>query len=206
MTAFKKTLMLFLLRSYLLLVVFTCKWKTYNFSILKNAMKQKNPILLSCWHENLVYFSCFFRFWKKKVHVISSTHPDSQILAKILESWGFELIKGSSTRGWLSVLKKLLSVFKTKNSIVAITHDGPKGPPKKSKPGALKAAIQNDVSIIGMRGEASNFWRANSWDKTLIPKPFSTIKIFFYPMYDGDDNEESFDEYLNTNEERTVAC
>ena len=205
MNIIKNTFFLFLLRSYLFSVLWTCKWKTDNYSVLEKAMKQKTPIMLSCWHENLVYFSCFFRFWEKNIYVISSTHRDSKILANILNSWGFQLIKGSSTRGWFSVLKELLTVFKTKSNIVAITHDGPKGPPKKSKPGALKAAIKNDVCIIGMRAESSGYWRAKSWDRTFLPKPFSTIKVYFYPQYKGNDKEESLNKYLNKNEERTKS-
>ena len=200
MNLLKKNILLIILRVYFFLILATCKWKTHNLSILKNAMKNKKPIMLSCWHENLVFFTCFFKSWETPVHVISSSHPDSNVLANILKSWGFKLIKGSSTRGWLSVLKNLLLVFKKKGSITAITHDGPKGPPKKSKPGALRAAIKNNVCIIGMRGEASKYWRAKSWDKTFLPKPFSTIEIYFYPEYQGNENVISLNKYLNKNE------
>ena len=205
MSLVKETFLLLMLRFYLMLVLWTCKWKTYNFEVFENATQQKNPIMLSCWHENLVYFCCFFRFWKKNIHVISSTHRDSKILANILRGWGFKLIEGSSTRGWFSVLKELMIIFKTKKSIVAITHDGPKGPPKKSKPGALKAAMQNNVCIIGMRAESNKYWRARSWDKTFLPKPFATIKVYFYPKYQGDSSDASLNKYLNKNEERSKS-
>ena len=91
----------------------------------------------------MVFLACFFKSWpKKNFWVVSSTHRDSEILASILTSWKYQLIKGSSTRGWLSVLKKLIKVFSAPNNIVAITSDGPRGPAKKTKPGALKIAIK----------------------------------------------------------------
>ena len=51
-----------------------------------------------------------------------------------------------------------------------------------------------------MRGKASKYWRAKSWDKTFLPKPFSTIEIYFYPEYQGNENVISLNKYLNKNE------
>ena len=186
-----------LLRIYLRTILITCKWKTENLSVLKSAIKKDKPIMLACWHENLVFLACFFKNWERKIWVISSTHRDSEMLASILKPWGFSLIKGSSTRGWLGVLKKLISVFSTKNSIVAITSDGPRGPAKKTKPGALKAAIKNNVRIIGMSGEAKSFWRLNTWDKMMLPKPFTTITVRFNAEYNKEYSVEKFNQYLN---------
>ena len=197
MKLFKNKIIASFLRVYLNIILMTCQWKTNNLNLLKEAMLKDRPIMLSCWHEHLIYLSCFLKNWERKIHVVSSTHSDSEILATILESWRFKLIKGSSTRGWLSVLKKIIINFKTKKSILAITHDGPKGPPKKSKPGALKIAIKHKVQIFGMRGEASSFWQLKTWDKTRLPKPFSIINIYFYPEYSGKDSVVQFNDYLN---------
>jgi len=186
-----------LLKIYLRTILITCKWKTENLSVLTDATKKDKPIMLACWHENLVFLACFFKNWEKKLWVISSTHRDSEMLASILKSWGFNLIKGSSTRGWLGVLKKLLTVFSTKNSIVAITNDGPRGPAKEAKPGALKAAIKKNVRIIGMSGEAKSFWRLNTWDKMMLPKPFTTITVRFNAEYNKEYSVEKFNQYLN---------
>ena len=199
MKSIKNKFLIFFLKLYLNCVVFTCRWKVKNFSVLKKAMTKEKPVLLSCWHENLVLFSCFFKNWDRSIWVVSSSHNDSQILANVLLSWKYKLITGSSTRGWLPVIKKLILVFKKQKSIVAVTHDGPKGPPKKSKPGALKLALKNKAQIIGMSGEATSFWRAKSWDKTILPKPFTTIYINFHPEYSGNNSLEKFNNYLNSN-------
>ena len=202
MIFFKKTFIISFLKLYLHIVLLTCHWKINNLDVLESAILKKRPIMLSCWHENLVFFTCFFKSWKKKIWVVSSTHKDSEILAQILKAWKYQLIKGSSSRGWLSVLKKIMIVFKNNESIIAITHDGPRGPAKKSKPGAIKVALKNKVQIIGMSGEASSFWRARSWDQTVLPKPFSTINLSFYPQYNNK-SIDCFNEYLNKNEKRS---
>jgi len=194
------------LRFYLRIVLITCRWKTENLYVLKNAMKKKEPIMLACWHENLVSFACFFKSWEKKLWVISSTHRDSRVLATILKSWEYKLIKGSSTRGWLSVLKKLIKVFSTPKSIVAITNDGPRGPAKQSKPGALKVALKHNVRIVGMSSKVSSFWRLKTWDKMILPKPFSTIRVCFYPEYTDGYNLKLFNDYLNQSDDGGGQC
>ena len=189
---------LFFLKLFLNIILKTCRWKTNNVDLLKREMAFGQTIMLSCWHENLVFLACFFKSWSKKnFWVISSTHRDSRVLANILKSWGYRLIKGSSTRGWLSVLKKLMKVFSGPNNLVAITSDGPRGPAKKTKPGALKAAIKKNITILGMAGKASSYWTLNTWDQLKIPKPFSTITISFGEKYKGGFDLKTFNSYLN---------
>ena len=194
----KLSIKIFCLHFFLRIILYTCSWKTKNIECLNKEIKSNKSIMLACWHENLVFLSCFFKGWpKNNFWVISSTHKDSEILANILSSWKYKLIKGSSTRGWLPVLKKLIKLFSAPGNIVAITNDGPRGPARKSKPGALKIALQKNVSIVGMKGSASSFWTLNSWDRLKIPKPFSTITISFSDKYSGVYNLDEFNSYLN---------
>ena len=61
--------------------------------------------------------------------------------------------------------------------MIAVTNDGPKGPAKIAKSGSIGLAIKKNVNIITVTGSASRFWELNSWDKTLIPKPFGKIQL-----------------------------
>ena len=102
------------LSSILLKIIFniifiTCKWVVVNEDVLKN--NKKNSLLICIWHCNLVYFSQFFKKHNYPIWAISSTHKDSQILARVLRSWGIKLIKGSSPRGWFNVIKKLSALL-----------------------------------------------------------------------------------------------
>ena len=194
----KNFIKIFFLKVLLFFILKTCKWKTNNLKALNREISLNRSIMLSCWHENLVFFACFFKSWSKKnFWVISSTHRDSEVLASVLKSWEYRLIKGSSPRGWMPVLKKLLEIFSMPNNIVAITNDGPRGPAKQTKPGAFRAALRKNITIIGMTGKASSFWTLNTWDQLKIPKPFSTITLSFGNKYAGDDRLKSFNNYLN---------
>ena len=61
--------------------------------------------------------------------------------------------------------------------IICITNDGPKGPAQIAKLGSLSVAIKNRVNIITITGSASKYWKINSWDQFILPKPFGTIYI-----------------------------
>mgnify|MGYP001218298784 CR=1 FL=1 len=73
---------------------------------LLNASHNDRPVMLCSWHCRFLYAIYFMKHSKYKVTAISSTHEDSEILAHVLHRSGFELIRGSSTRGWENVIKK----------------------------------------------------------------------------------------------------
>jgi len=176
---YKYWLLKTILRIGLNSILATCKWKTYNAEIFLDAQKKNRSIFLCCWHSRFILIAGYFKKIKLSIWSVSSTHKDSELMASILEGWGLQLIRGSSTRGWSNVLKGLIRLFKKNNSIIAITNDGPKGPAMVAKKGSVVLALKNNAQIIAVSGAASRFWKLSSWDGTIIPKPFSTIYIQF---------------------------
>tara|TARA_B100000959_G_C14731453_1_gene521163 strand:+ start:122 stop:775 length:654 start_codon:yes stop_codon:yes gene_type:complete len=142
---------------------------------LIKLIKSNEPIMLCVWHGRLIYPSWYIRF-HTKLHIVSSRHPDSEILGRVLKNWGYDLIKGSTNKGGISVIKKMSNVFDD-GGMIAVTNDGPKGPAQMAKSGSIGLAIKKNVNIITVTGSASRFWELNSWDKTLIPKPFGKIQL-----------------------------
>ncbi len=161
------------------IILSTCSWQTNNLRVFKRAQNNNYPIFLCCWHSRFILIASYFKNTKQSIWSVSSTHKDSEMMAGILERWGIRLIRGSSTRGWSHVLKQLIKLFKQDNTIVAITNDGPKGPPMVAKRGSAMLALKNNAQIIAITAEASKHWILPSWDRTVIPKPFSTIHIQF---------------------------
>ena len=167
------------LKIILYCIFITCKWKVYNKEALGLAQKNPRPVLICCWHNSFLLVARYFREISLRVWAVSSTHRDSQIMGGILDTWNFKLIKGSSTRGWNSVLKSMMKLFDNKNSVVAITNDGPKGPAFVAKKGSVALALKRGAQIIAVSGTATKYWSLPSWDETIIPKPFSVIHIQF---------------------------
>ncbi|MCK5723961.1 MAG: DUF374 domain-containing protein [Gammaproteobacteria bacterium] len=97
--------------------------------------------------------------------------------AKIVESWGAVAIRGSSNRTGARALKDMYNtIIKDKVSPVT-TSDGPTGPIHKFKQGAILLAQLTQSPMLPIAYMASHYWELKTWDKFIIPKPFSRIVI-----------------------------
>ena len=166
------------MRFFLNGVFFTCKIRVINNDLVLSRLNKK-PVLFSLWHQNSLLFAKYVKSYNIPTWTVSSTHSDSEVLARVLLSWKIKLIRGSSTRGWINIIKKMVFLYKNSNATITITPDGPRGPRKKAKNGAYRVASKYNVSVVAVGASASRFWSLPSWDRTVIPKPFSTIYIRF---------------------------
>ncbi len=154
----------------------TCTLKSNNNQTFQSYIG-KRAMLLSTWHHQGLLLAYYIKKNKIPSWAISSTHADSEILARILTSWKISLIRGSSTRGWVNVIKKMIRLYQKNTPIITVTPDGPRGPRKQAKTGAFSIAKKNNAMIFSVSASASQYWSLPSWDRTIIPKPFSTIYI-----------------------------
>ena len=158
----------------------TNRWKISGSHNFQKAIESDYPIMLCTWHCRLLYASYFFKKNKTaNLWAIASTHKDSELISRFLKGAAINLIRGSSTRGGNNVTKQMLTILKNSQSIVAITNDGPKGPPRVAKLESYRTAIKSKAQIIAISCNSTKFWRARSWDRLHIPKPFGTIYINF---------------------------
>ena len=142
---------------------------------LLKLIKSGKPIMLCVWHGRLLFPSWYIRH-HTTLHIISSRHADSEILAHILRKWGYGLIRGSTKKGGISVIREMTKIF-SKGGMIAVTNDGPKGPARIAKSGSIGLAIKNNVKIITVTGSATKYWQVKSWDRFMLPKPFGKIQI-----------------------------
>lgn len=108
---------------------------------------------------------------------IISSHFDGSLIAGTLKLLDIRPLRGSSRKG---AHKVLLQAFKSikKGEEVLITPDGPKGPRHHMSDGAIGIALKSKLPIFIMNFTAESFWQLKSWDKFVIPKPFT--KVDFY--------------------------
>ncbi len=177
---------------------------------LIQAIKSGKPIMLCSWHGRLTYASYYL--FRSKVHpwAIASKHFDAEIMAGIIQKWGFRLIRGSSSRGGKEVVRKMDEIFQTKNNIIALTNDGPRGPAKIAKPGSISIAKKHDAIIISISGTSTKYWELKSWDKFRLPKPFGFVKISIAPPLNYnqqtktlEDDSKLVSNYLNDHEKQS---
>lgn len=140
--------------------------------------KQGKPVMLALWHNEL--FSLIGLGFLKGIPLVTmaSDSKDGQIITEVLERIGYDVARGSSTRGGLKAMLGVARIMRKQGKIGAITMDGPKGPRHEVKPGILAIAQKTGASIIPMRAYPSNpVVFEKSWDKFELPKPFCSCKI-----------------------------
>jgi lysophospholipid acyltransferase (LPLAT)-like uncharacterized protein len=139
------------------------------------------PVVIGLWHQDLP--ACLAAFKYRNIAVLISQSKDGSKFAKLAQSLGYDVFRGSSSRGQ-SEIKHLLKALKSGNS-VGMALDGPKGPALLAKPGAEWLFKKANAAFVRVEVKYSHALRLKSWDKTFIPLPFSKICIimkFFPPL------------------------
>jgi len=119
------------------------------------------------WHESIVALTA----WRIKAHVLASQHADGELMARVCRHLGIGVVRGSSTRGGSAALLGLLR--RAGATHVALTPDGPVGPPKRVKAGALALASMSGMPVVPVGVACTKAWRARSWDRMMVPLPWS---------------------------------
>jgi lysophospholipid acyltransferase (LPLAT)-like uncharacterized protein len=105
-----------------------------------------------------------------------SASGDGDLLAEFVERYGYGTIRGSTSRKGASALLRLADVFGAGTHIV-ITPDGPRGPVYQLGQGIIFLAQKCDAEVVPGGVEYSSCWRFKSWDRFMLPRPFSTVRI-----------------------------
>ncbi len=134
------------------------------------------PCVVLCWHGKVGFTQlCFKHYWRgRATKTIISEHFDGELITQISAFFGVGAIRGSSTRGGVRALAESLRELR-RGTDVAITPDGPRGPYHSVSDGSVQIAQKSGVRLVFVTFTASRFWRLKSWDRMMIPKPFSTI-------------------------------
>lgn len=134
------------------------------------------PYMYAFWHEYILLPVGYFG--KCKVATITSQHQDAEIATHLSEFMGFRIFRGSSTRGGTEALRHLLAVGK-EGFHLTMVPDGPKGPRRTMTQGTIYMASKLGFPIIPTGMGFSRCWRAHSWDRFAIPKPFCRARLIF---------------------------
>ncbi len=132
-----------------------------------------------CWHGELLMSPQAYRkiHKKHKASAIISSHFDGSLIASTLNMLGIRSLRGSSSRGAKQVLLQAFKSIKSGEEVL-ITPDGPRGPRHHMSDGAIGIALKSKLPVFVMSYKAEKYWQLNSWDKFVIPKPFT--KVDFY--------------------------
>ncbi|MFO8172945.1 MAG: lysophospholipid acyltransferase family protein [Gemmatimonadota bacterium] len=141
---------------------------------LQQFRRRGEGVIFVFWHGQLLPLVHHHR--NEGIVVLVSEHSDGEYIAQVIHRHGFGLARGSSTRGGVKGLKGILRAAKEGKDL-GFTPDGPKGPRHVFKPGALVAAQLTGLPLIPIGVGADRAWYLNSWDRFMVPKPFSSLRI-----------------------------
>jgi hypothetical protein len=126
------------------------------------------------WHRCTLPCGWYFR--KFRCSILISRSFDGELIARTLGLLGYNSVRGSSSRGGASGLLALQSVLES-GMLVVFTADGPRGPIYQTKIGPVKLAQMTGEPIGSFYLLPERAWTLKSWDRFLIPKPFSRVAV-----------------------------
>lgn len=132
------------------------------------------------WHNRLLLFPFVLKHYlpKRRGAALISASRDGAILADLIERFDFEVVRGSSSRQGASAIRQLAEVIANGKDVV-ITPDGPRGPAYELGQGIIYLAQQSGAQVVPVNMEYSSCWRVKSWDRFILPKPFSKVRVIF---------------------------
>jgi lysophospholipid acyltransferase (LPLAT)-like uncharacterized protein len=136
----------------------------------------QRPLIGSFWHSCIIPSTYICR--NLGVRVMSSNSYDGEYMGRIIHKFGFVAVKGSSSRNAVRALLGLRRAL-ADGWTVAFTLDGPRGPRHKVKPGPVALARSSGVPLTMFHAAVDKAWVLNSWDRMMIPLPFSRVLLRF---------------------------
>jgi len=181
---------IFALFSYYIIQLYsrTLRLTIENEALWLDHLEKGGKVVLCTWHQQ--FFACiryFQKYSKYKPVIMISRSKEGTFISRIATLSGWEAIRGSSSKkrfsskGGVSSLKKMTEKM-SKNYLGAQIVDGPRGPMGIVKKGILYIARDSGARILPVCIKVDNAWYCKSWDRFVLPKPFSKVTISYGKM------------------------
>jgi lysophospholipid acyltransferase (LPLAT)-like uncharacterized protein len=163
------------------------------------------PVVVGAfWHRAVIPATYYFR--RKGIAVMTSRSFDGEYIARIIERFGFQAVRGSSSRGGVGALMGMNRVLDS-GYIAAFTIDGPRGPRYVAKPGPVLLARMSGKPILCFYLACERPWILRTWDQMMIPRPFSRVHVRWteqirVPTEVGDEEMKALHERMQASLER----
>ena len=156
-------------------------------NVLPGMFDGSRPGIVAFWHRHILSMLTHFR--GAHVCVPVSEHRDGEYIAHVMERFGFDSVRGSTTRGAARLLKGLMGRIREGWS-PALTPDGPRGPRFSVRPGFTVLARRSGLPVYPIGLAVEKAWVMSSWDAFIVPRPFTRIAIKIGAPLRAEDFEE----------------
>ncbi len=148
---------------------------------ITSAARNLPPVIYAMWHNRIFIIPAIWRIKcgdHRNAVVLTSASKDGTTLSRAMAVFGIGSVRGSSSRRAVAALIGMKRSLK-EGVDVCITPDGPRGPRYGFHPGAIKLAESSGAPILPIHARFSSAWRLKTWDKLVIPRPFSRVTVIF---------------------------
>ncbi len=163
--------------------------RTYSLSFRLEVQNEKawlddylhnNSSIILCLHHQQFFpaIRYFQKYRKLKPGLMISKSRDGEFISAVANRSGWTTVRGSSSKGGLAALENLVAHL-GEHRLAAHIVDGPRGPFGVVKSGAIRLAHATESKIVPVYAAADRAWYARSWDRFMIPKPFSRVVLRF---------------------------
>jgi lysophospholipid acyltransferase (LPLAT)-like uncharacterized protein len=162
-----------ILRLYFLMI----RIRPVNDEEILRHLRQGGKAIAAIWHQRiLIVLGYARRLGKFAPAVMISKSRDGEMIADVCRRLNFRPVRGSSSRGGMKALAAMIEDLALHPLAVHVV-DGPQGPRGIIKAGLISMAQLSRVPIVPISVSVNRAWVLKSWDRFLIPKPFSTVCV-----------------------------
>jgi lysophospholipid acyltransferase (LPLAT)-like uncharacterized protein len=156
----------------------TWTWQERGTEHLDRIRAEGRQPIYALWHGRIFAGTLYLR--NRDIVVMTSENFDGEWVARIIQRFGFEPARGSTSRGGARALAQLRREMRAGRP-TAFTVDGPRGPAGVAQPGAIWLAGATGNPVLPLHIEASASWTTKSWDRHQVPKPGSRVVAVIGP-------------------------
>jgi lysophospholipid acyltransferase (LPLAT)-like uncharacterized protein len=192
----------FLLCLYLYLI----RVQTLHEDMLLQFLQTGRKLVVAVWHQRFLgVLGYVTKFRYLSLSIMISMSRDGDWIAPVAKWLGLRPVRGSSTRGGKEALAAMVQDLAQHQAAVHIV-DGPRGPNAVIKAGLIRLAQLSKAAIIPIYISVNHAWVTRSWDRFLIPKPFSRVLIRFGKPIDVPEqmDSEAFETFRREVEKKMI--
>jgi len=191
----------------------TLSVRTSGVGALQPLWQSGRPLIYGVWHSRILMVPWLNARLRRReaargVTVLASRSRDGQLMAEFARRFGLAIVRGSSSRGGLEALRELARALRAGDD-VAMVPDGPRGPACRLQGGIVALAATTGAPIVPVGVAAWPARRLASWDRFMVPVPFSRCAVAFGGLVEikrHDDLEEARKRVERALDEATAAA
>jgi lysophospholipid acyltransferase (LPLAT)-like uncharacterized protein len=150
----------------------------YHGSTNLRKCEERGPFIAAFWHYSVFNILHLHRVHEKGWVAMVSGSTDAEYVSRVLARHGCVTVRGSRHKGGSAALRKMIERMR-QGLNGAIVADGSQGPARRVQAGIILLASKGSVPILPLVIAADRYWKFGSWDRSILPKPFSRLAVWY---------------------------